>query len=419
MVRWFIFLAFLGFGLNIPYAFAQFSFDRISDYEGYGIERPVKFWTTPRYNRVEGLFVNPGLEYYPTPWPNTKFYGYIGAGLWNESDQIFRFRVGARKDFMADEFTRRFSLGAEVFHSVQSVDDWTVGYLENSLYALVAGQDYKDYFSATGFKVYFDYKLKEAHTLRFEFARRKFEALRKNIDWSVFGNAFPANPRRADAFIAEGNEIGMRFMAAFDWRDNPMFPLTGWYLEAIYEPTFEDFKTQGLFLTLKAYRPTWSNQRLLARVMLGTRSGDIAGPRASGAPVDSLADQYAIDLGGLGTLRGFDDKEFMGNRMFMLNFNYWFGGDILQKIPLRNVPLFGTFWSTLSLGLFVDTGWAWVSDPDRFLLDGFGALRPANLKTDVGVSLAVLEGVVRLDVAKRTDRSRDDFRVTLRILEKM
>jgi hypothetical protein len=80
--------------------------------------------------------------------------------------------------------------------------------------------------------------------------------------------------------------------------------------------------------------------------------------------------------------------------------------------------VFGTLWAALSLGIFVDTGWAWATDPADGLVDGFGQLRFDNLQTDVGFSVLAFEGVARLDVAKRTDRSDDDFRVTFRLLEK-
>ncbi|MCH8020540.1 hypothetical protein IH785_11825, partial [candidate division KSB1 bacterium] len=45
---------------------------------------------------------------------------------------------------------------------------------------------------------------------------------------------------------------------------------------------------------------------------------------------------------------------------------------------------------------------------------GFGDL---DLQTNVGVSLLALEGVLRLDIAKRTDRSNDDYRITFRLLK--
>ena len=95
---------------------------------------------------------------------------------------------------------------------------------------------------------------------------------------------------------------------------------------------FEDFETDGMFLTVKRQQPTLSNQRLFLRTLVGSRRG-------------SLAEQHTIDLGGIGSLRGFDNKEFTGNRALTLSATYHFGGDVLQKIPLESIPWFGGLWS--------------------------------------------------------------------------
>ncbi len=82
---------------------------------------------------------------------------------------------------------------------------------------------------------------------------------------------------------------------------------------------------------------------------------------------------------------------------------------------MQRIPFFGAIWTALSLGVFVDTGWAWTTDDlDAGLFSGFGDL---DLQTNVGVSLLALEGVLRLDIAKRTDRSNDDYRITFRLLK--
>ena len=397
-------------------AFAQFGYPQITDDLGFEYAKPVEFYWSPRYNRVEGLYLNFGARFRPKKMPSLQFYGDAGAGLWNQSNKQFRYNLGVRKDLFDIE---RLSVGAEVFKKLDTKDEWIVGETENSLAALFFREDYKDYYGTQGFQFYVDHRFQGIHTLRFEAGRRTFDALRRNVDWSVFGGSFDENPTRPDLFVAEGDEINLRFITAFDWRDNPIFPLSGWLFEGIYERTFEDFDTDGLFLSLKRYQPTFENQRLYIRGLLGARRGDIAGSRSAGGPVDSLAAQYSLDIGGIGSLRGFDDKEFSGNRMFVINANYLFGGDIVQRIPLHNVPFFGSLWSALSFGLFLDTGWAWLTEPSNSLIDGFGELTLDNLETNVGLSILVLEGVFRIDIAKRTDRSNNDFRVTFRLLEKL
>lgn len=96
--------------------------------------------------------------------------------------------------------------------------------------------------------------------------------------------------------------------------------------------------------------------------------------------------------------------------------NYTFGQEVIRRIPLHFVPL----WDTLALGVFADAGLAWVADPadpDAGLFD-FGSVSLGDLRSDAGFSVVVSEGLMRIDFAKRTDRSDDAWRVTFRILDK-
>lgn len=412
MRRLIFLLLFMGNCFCFHSLYAQFSFDKINDENEFDLEKEVSFYTHPRYNRVEGFFGDIGAKIRPQSVSGLQFYGNVGVGFGNESNKRVLYTAGVRKDFFA---FKRLTFGAEFIRKLGSADNWIIGEVENSLAAFFLRNDHKDYFLKRGLSFYLDHRFLEAHTLRIEIGRHTYDAVKRNVDWSVFKGDFDENPRRPDSFVAEGDETSIRLIAAFDWRDNPIFPLSGWYIEGIYERTMGDFDTDGLFLTIHRYQQTFANHRLFVRGMFGTRRGDIGlQPVQPGAP-DTLFEQYSIDLGGIGSLRGFEDKEFTGNRMIMLNANYLFGGDILQKVPFHGIPFFGALWSALSLGVFVDTGWAWTTDDlHAGLFNGLGDL---DLQTNLGVSVLALEGVVRVDVAKRTDRSNDDFRITIRLLK--
>ncbi len=383
-----------------PQAFSQFSYSKLADQDVGEFQRSIQPFTHPRYNRVEGLFLDGGVTIRPEQIPGLTADLEAGWGLSNETDQKFRFSAGIRKQFLDFD---PLTLGAEVFRRVDSEDDWIAGDVENSLFSLLFREDYKDYYGVTGFRVFVDKKFAGSHTGRIEVSRRTYDALRRNVNWSVFKGNFQENPARSLSTITEGSELSIKLIAALDWRDNPIFPMNGWYVQGIYEHTLEDFDTDGFFLTVQRYQQTFGSQRLILRGMAGSRTG-------------SLAEQHSIDLGGIGSLRAFDDKEFGGNRMVMLNANYLFAGDLLQKVPLQNIPFLGAFWTTLSLGLFMDTGWADLSPVGDGLFSGFDNL---DLNTDFGVSLLVLEGVFRMDVARRTSstRGRDDYRITFRLLD--
>jgi hemolysin activation/secretion protein len=41
-----------------------------------------------------------------------------------------------------------------------------------------------------------------------------------------------------------------------------------------------------------------------------------------------LPSQYLYDLGGISTIRGYDYKAFTGDRMVLINAEYWFDNDL-------------------------------------------------------------------------------------------
>lgn len=384
-------------------ASAQFSFKQLENLEEYDFKNPLNYKISGRYNRVEGPFLDFTLNYLPPSVPNFKLTGSAGWGFKNQSDKRFRYSVGVRKDLLQDN---RLRLGADVFKRVESQDDWFIDTPENSFMALFFREDYKDYYGVQGFKVFLEHRFEQqlfnTHTLRLEVSRRTYDALRKNTNWSIFGGDrdFAQNPTVPGSVIVEGDEISIKLIGELDWRDHPVITTSGWYALGIYEQTFEDFETNGLFLHIRRYQPTVGNQRLIFSAYAGSRHG-------------SLAEQHLMDLGGIGSLRGYDDKEFTGNRMMMFNANYLFNGDLLGKVPFSNIPYLGALWSKLSLGLFIDSGLAWTTNPNDNIFQGFD--RFDDFKTDVGFSLLFFEGLLRMDVAKRTDRSNDDFRLTFRL----
>ncbi len=78
---------------------AQFFYDKVSEEGDFDFEKPIGFYTNPRFNRVEGLFANVGVKFRPRSVSGLQFYGDIGLGFWNDSDKRFRYTGGVRKDF--------------------------------------------------------------------------------------------------------------------------------------------------------------------------------------------------------------------------------------------------------------------------------------------------------------------------------
>jgi outer membrane protein assembly factor BamA len=391
---------------------AQFKIDRISNSFGFDTPKTFTLYTNTHFNRVEAFYLNLGLKAQPRfsqPTASWSFYADAGYGFKNEKKKRPRWTVGLQKDFQTPS---RVSLGAEYFYKIDTNDRWIVSELENSLAGIFLHEDFMDFYSKKGTRAFVDYQLAQVHTLRLDASGHRYEPLRRNSNWSIFGGDkdYPLNPRPALSrpfAVQSGEEISLKLVGAFDWRDNPVFPNVGWQAEGYFERTAKDFETTGLFLTLKRYQPTFSDQKLLAKVMFGSRSG-------------SFAYQHLLTLGGLSSLRGYREKEFAGNRLLYANVTYQVGqsafGGFLRRLPLHYIP----FWETLSFGFFAETGYAWIADlndKDAGLFD-LGNFDWRDLRSDVGFSLLVTEGLLRVDFAKRNDRGYDDWRVTFRILDK-
>lgn len=399
-------LLFAFFGLfSASNAFAQFTFDKIKDTFAYEQPKPLTYYSNSRFNRVEALFLNFGLNFKPVKAQGLRLWGDVGYSFHNQDSERWKWNAGLQKDFFVPN---RLSIGVRAFDEIYTQDSWIISEIENSVHAIFAHNDYRDYVARKGFGGFIDYKLMQIHNLRMEIASYDYDVLNvaPNTEWSLFarGSDYAPNPHGFPAIgFAGGRETSVKLMAAFDFRDNPIFPIIGWYFEGIFEKTFDDFETNGLFLTAKRYQPTFGNQKIKAKLHFGTRSG-------------SWAAQHLMGVGGIGSLRGYENKEFIGNRALFGTVQYGFGGDILQKIPLHKIP----FWETLSLGLFYDFGYAWVGDPqnaDAGLFD-FGEFGLSDLRQNLGFSVIFTEGLLRLDVAKRLDRSGDAWQVFFRILEK-
>ncbi len=397
-------------------AAAQFKIERVPNNFGYDLPKKFTLYTNTHFNRVEALHLNLGVKFQPQPEAKTGFaagltlYGDLGYGFRNEKKKRPRWNLGAQKDFQTPG---RLTFGAEYFNKVETNDRWIVSEFENSLAGIFQREDFMDFFSRKGGRGFLDYALAEVHTLRLEVSRHRYESLRRNTNWSLFGGdkIYPLNPRTLQNSvyaIGEGDELAGKLTGAFDWRDNPVFPNVGWLAEGYFERTGNDFKTNGLFLTIKRYQPILSDQKFVAKFMFGSRTG-------------SFAYQHLLTLGGLSSLRGYREKEFIGNRLLFANVNYVVGqrafDGLLQKFPLVNkLP----FWEMISVGIFAETGLAWFADPldpDLGLFD-LGQFDLGDLRSDTGFSVLVTEGLLRVDFVKRTDRGRDDWRVTFRILDK-
>ncbi len=345
------------------------------------------------YNRVQGLVVGMDVAVYCRELWHIKLQGSLGYGF---EDQV-RYRIGWQRSFIK---ASPLTIGAYYYDQVASLDDWYMSNWENSLAALLFKADLKDFYGQRGWQIFLDQKLWQQHTFRIELNRRKFQSLARQTNWSLFyrNKAFRDNP----AVIPE-QATSVRLLWVLDWMDRDEFPNRGWSVEGISEYTHSDeMTTQGLFLTIRRLIPTFETQQLQMKLMFGARKG-----------CDETAEQYLMDLGGIGSLAGYQDKEFKnGNRLLYGTVHYLFNQQFMGRRPIRYLPFSNQF----VFGVFVESGWLHYGGKNSQPIDDFGQLKITNFKTDVGISLHLSDELARIDVAKRTDRAKDAWRITVRLM---
>ena len=393
-------LPFLAVFLFLPWAGsprAQFKVTPRSDVYGLESEPRFEFYSPARYNRVEGFFPALGVTLRNRKNGPVALSADAGYGLANKR-AAWHAEVSYKPGFL-----KYAECGISVFDNTFTNDDWLIGRLTNSLAAAFLRKDYYDYFRKRGVAIWFQKEFGETFHVRTELSSASYSSMKNETDWSVFAYAahFRPNPP-----VLPGRENRLRVEIIVDQLDNPIFPMQGWYLEAALEQGNgvlggdAALENTGLFATLKYFHPSWGNQRAVFMVRAGHRA-------------KSRAPQHLLDLGGVGTLRGYGFKEFQNrNTLVYAKVLYSFGGDLLGKLPLSWIP----FYRGLASGVFVETGALW--DVGYTPPPGERAVDSPQWKWTAGFSISVTGDFLRLNVAKRLDRSTDAWGVTVQLLPK-
>ncbi|HPM36248.1 MAG TPA: BamA/TamA family outer membrane protein [candidate division Zixibacteria bacterium] len=331
------------------------------------------------YNRVDGATPYLGLKFHDTD--SLLPSAWFRAGYALESER-WRTELGIEQPLW-----RRVPLaaGAAYYRRLASEDDRLLGDEENTAFALLATEDYRDYWEAEGATAWLS--VKPAPQWRFETRYRYEETTwRRSYRhlWSLFGGSklFRENfsqvseaERLAGAALIDTTALGC-LAFVLDWdthnREEP-FAFSGWHATAELEWSDRDFSSDFDYrrytLTLRRYQKVHSHGMLLLRAMHGNSDG-------------FLPMHKRFYLGGLGTLHGYDFKEYAGTRFWMGNAEYRF------EFPR----------SDIGASVFWDIGQ---------IADGTKLDSAVDIKQSIGAALTV-GADFRVSLARRLDRSFDN-----------
>ncbi len=271
------------------------------------------------YNRVDGLRSTVQFKYtdpdslLPTFW--------IAAGYALESERV-RYDIGLEQTILR---MPPLSIGGSYYRQLSSEDDWLLSNNENTPFALLVTEDFKDYYEADGGTVYL--RLKPIRHLEFEGRYRHEETKWIKAERDLFslfggGKVFSYNFGTVDsAFratgIAEIDSTTNAHLSArldYDTRDkSDPFSRSAWAVTGIIEwshPDLDsDFDYRRYTINARRYQKVNRRTMMAVRAMFGGSDG-------------YLPMYKRFYTGGLGTLRGYKHKEYMGTRFWMMNLEY-------------------------------------------------------------------------------------------------
>ena len=352
------------------------------------------------FNRVHGLILGGGTGV-STREADAQIYGEVSNGL---SSKIWNYQLEAEKTW----FDRHaLTIGGRVYQQTDAnrYAGWSEG--GEFLGAFFLGSTSLDYYQRKGYRTQVRGELTQSMNITLEFTDEDHEILFKSTDWSLFNqNA----PKRSNLRIDEGNlrsvTVGYNFhslkapapirsgssLRGTRQMQNDYRTKHGWRgnfsLEYANKRLNSDFNFNLYHFTIVRYNRLLNNHNLDFRLEGAFSDGPL--PR-----------QRLLYLGGVGTLHGYDFKEFVGDNTLLFNVEYRVHFGKIRYIDESEGPL------GVVTG-FLDTGYAWFNDEN---------LRLNRFNTSVGVGLSLFIGdpsrVLGFEIARALRKERNFIPILL------
>jgi len=321
-----------------------------------------------RYNRVEGLFL--GVTRAPLDWSSWDRGRIYGQGGYAFAMKKWQYKVGAETRFGDRQRNQEVDLkiGGAYQRNTDTDDLWKASWAENTAAASLFRHDFFDYHGTEGWTAYAVARLTRFAQLSAGYRDEEYSSLRNETNWSLFGGSdFRPNPG-----VNEGQMKS--FVLSFEGgsiRSLQSRPRgAAFRLEAeLGQGLGGDFDFSRYLGDVRTYARLTRNAGLSLRFRGGFTEGTV--------PV-----QKAFTLGGIGSVRGYEQNEFIGTRMMLANAELSLYEPDLMDWILDDITLFGTF----------DAGWT-------NLQAGQDAFDMNDVIPSAGFGLAFDDRLVRIEVA--------------------
>lgn len=343
---------------------------------------------TMAYNRVDGLSLLAGFDYEDS---DSLLPSFNAMGGYAFSSERWRYTISLSQTIFRGPVP--LAVGGEVFRLLKSDDEKIIGELENSTFALLVNEDWKDYYEAEGAYGFARMKILDWNTLEIGYLTEQQQWMDAHPKlWSVFGkkdfrgnfSSVPYDTLRHRRSIFDDQHVASLVLKyTLDTRDDDNHPRRGWHGYAAYEYSPEDWQGDFDFkrfeMRLKRFQP-------LSRYISTSITGAYGYLEGTYIPMSRM-----FYLGGLGTLHGYRHKEFIGTEYIMVSAEYRFHipqSDLEPFVQYDGGRMMGDLWagtddwcSSLSVGIDIDRSFRLfiskrldVSDEDPVIYARFSAV---------------------------------------------
>lgn len=338
------------------------------------------------YNRIDGAAPQLGCKFTDEDSLLPEIEAYVGYGFASER---WRYDIGIKQHILSDH---NLTFGASAYKKLASDDDRLISETENTLFALLATEDFKDYYEAEGGYIFSEYRpLKEITVeLGFRIENQKWLDHHRGL-WSLFGGSkrfrsnfsSVADPLRLnDILQINGSEMkSLLASIVFSTYEEDIYPDKSFHSARLdFEWTPSDWNDEYDYTRFLAgitrYQVISRYNGIILRAYYGASDGDL--------PMHRL-----FYLGGPGTLYGYENKEFYGDEFWM--------ADIEYRIDFENSNIDG--WLYFNSGQAAPLG---------------GKLADGEVKNSIGLGFS-LSDAIRVNISKRLDRKSDTARLDVRL----
>ncbi len=333
------------------------------------------------YNRVDGLlFGGKGALFDPLSLL-PKIHLSLGYAF---TSKRLHYEVGVRQKVF-----EKYSLtaGGSFFRQTSTDDDWLSPSGENSILAILAAEDYRDYYEEEGGKTFLTFNpgYYNEFGVGYRFTKLRWMDSHPQL-WSLFGWDKEFRPNFSSIPVDELSDARDRFDSklgelsvwyTLDTRDNDEEPYVGWWAHAEYLTAGDrlkgDISYDRFTAEVRRYQPVTDRQNINVRAKYGIAGRDVP-----------IFRQFY--LGGMRTVRGLDHKSLTGEQMILGNLEY------IIRFP--NV--------SFETSLLFDVGKV-VSRNDNIFSDG-------DFHSSAGIRLGFEDGF-SVEVAKSLDVSDEPVKL--------